>query len=134
MELYRQGHLLVAAIRLFEYEHQKQPSVADLCSYLSFSEEYGHLVCRKLLELGVIEGVEKPDGIRLFIRDYLKLEEVPQDADTDRLHDEIEKFKESQKDLTSKIEAIKASASAKKKDLFAGLEDKLKKQLESKKA
>jgi hypothetical protein len=133
MELYQQGHLLVAAIRILEHGQKKQPSLTDICTCLSLSEESGHLICRKLLGLGVVEAVEKPDGIRLFIRDHLKLEEIPRTQETDRFHEEIEKFKASQKGLANKIEALKASNSEKKKSLFADLEDKLKKQLEAKK-
>jgi hypothetical protein len=62
----------------------------------------------------------------------LKIEETPRDADGTQLDAELQKFKDSQKALTEKIETIQAKQARKKKDLFAEMEKKLKQELDKK--
>jgi small-conductance mechanosensitive channel len=130
--LYALAHLFVAAIRVCEHQMSSPPTIDDISKTLAMSLERSNYVCRKLKELGVIDSVEGSYGNRLFVRDHLKIEELPRDADETQLDAELQKFKASQKALTEKIETIQARQARKKKDLFAEMEKKLKQELHKK--
>lgn len=125
-DFYSQAHLTVAAIRVLTHQSNTPPSVEAICQALSFSLEEGHMVCRRIEELGIIEVVEGAFGTRLFVRQHLKLEEISRGADTDKLGEALKKFQNSQKEHSQKLESFKARQDQKRKDLFAELEKKLK--------
>ncbi|MGD2272267.1 MAG: hypothetical protein PVI06_17840 [Desulfobacterales bacterium] len=131
-DLYSTAHLFVAAIRVWDYQNSKPPSVEDVCRALAFSAERGNFVCKRLEQMGVVEVVEGAYGTRLFVKDHLKIEDIPRDEKTRKIDDEISKFKKSQKKLTRKIESFQAEQAQKKKNLFADVEKKLKEKLEKK--
>lgn len=132
MDLYKKAHLVVAAIRLLEHQNSASPSIEMVCQMLSFSIEKGNLVIRNLKELGILDVTEGAFGVRLFIKNHLAIENIQRDENEDKLADELEKFQNAQKQRFKKIESIKAQQAAKKKDLFAEIEQKLKKGLEKK--
>ncbi|MDJ0985743.1 MAG: hypothetical protein QNJ26_09385 [Desulfobacterales bacterium] len=131
-DLYVTAHLFVAAVRVCEHQMGTPPTIGDISQLLTMSMERSNYVCRKLKELGVIDSVEGSFGNRLFVCDHLKIEEIPRDADGKQLEAELNKFKESQKALSDKIETIQAKQAQKKKDLFAEMEKKLKQELDKK--
>jgi len=126
-DLYSNAHLVVAAIRIFTHKNSKHPSLDEICKTLSFSLEQGNLICKKLNELGIIDVVEGAFENHLFIKDHLKIEEIPRDKKEDRLEEALKKFKDSKKDFSKKIESFQAKQAEKQKALFAELEEKLKK-------
>ena len=132
LDFYTSCHLLVAATRVLEYQKGRPPNIDEVCEMLSISLEQGHLLSRKLNELGILQVVEGSYGLRLFIRDHLKLEEIPKEATGDRLGEAVRQFQNSRKDIQNKVAAIKADQAGKKKDLFAELEKKLKAGLDKK--
>ena len=115
IDLYDEAHLLVAAIRIFNHLNSRPPTVEDLCQTIHISLERGNLICRRLEELEIIEAVAGSYGARWYVKDHLKLEDIPQKA------------------LSQKIESMKAEQKQKKKNLFADMEKKLKEELEKKK-
>ena len=129
---YSKAHLFVAAMRLCNHNNGSPPTIEDICQTTSFSLEQANFLCRKLEELGVINAVEGSYGIRLFIQDHLKIEEIPQQEDGRELEEELKKFQESQKKLTQKIESFKVEQAEKKKNLFAEMDKKLKAELNKK--
>ena len=131
-DLYSTAHLFVAAIRVWSHQNSKAPSVDDVCNTLAFSAERGNFLCKQLEELGVVEVVEGAFGTRLFVKDHLKIEDIPRDQKVSKLDDELSKFKETQKEFSRKIESFKAEQVQKKKDLFADVEKKLKEQMDKK--
>jgi hypothetical protein len=131
-DIYNNSHLLVAGIRVLEHVHQRPPTMDEVCAFLSISLEQGNLICRKLTEIGCLEVVEGSFGIRLFIRDHLKLEDLPKTLTDDTLGKAVRQFQNSRKDIENKIAAIKAGQADKKKSLFAELEKKLKSGLDKK--
>ena len=131
-DLYAAAHLFVAAIRVHEHQMSAPPTIDDISTILVMSLERSNYICRKLKELEIIDSVEGSYGNRLFVRDHLKIEEIPRDADGTQLDEELQKFKDSQKALTEKIETIQAKQAQKKKDLFAEMEKKLKQELDKK--
>jgi len=125
--LYSNAHLVVAAIRIFTHKNSRHPSMDEICRTLSFSLEQGNLICKKLKDLGIIDMVEGAFENQLFIKDHLKIEEIPRDKKEDRLEEALKKFKDSKKDFSKKIESFQAKQAEKQKALFAELEEKLKK-------
>jgi hypothetical protein len=126
-DLYSNAHLLVAVIRIFTHKNSKHPSMNEICKTLSFSLEQGNLICKKLKDLGIIDVVEGAFENHLFIKDHLKIEEIPRDKKEDKFEDALKKFKDSKKDFSKKIESFQAKQAEKQKALFAELEEKLKK-------
>ena len=126
-DLYSNAHLVVAAIRIFIHKNSKHPSLNEICKTLSFSLEQGNLICNKLKALGIIDLVEGAFESHLFIKDHLKIEDIPKDEKEDKFGDALKKFKNSKKDFSKKIESFQAKQAEKQKALFAELEEKLKK-------
>jgi hypothetical protein len=131
-DLYSTAHLFVAAIRVWSHQNSKAPSVGDICNTLEISTERGIFLCKQLEELEVVEVVEGAFGTRLFVKDHLKIEDIPKDQKISKLDDELSKFKETRKEFSRKIESFKAEQAQKKKDLFADVEKKLKEQMNKK--
>ncbi|MGW8326204.1 MAG: hypothetical protein ACWGNI_10850 [Desulfobacterales bacterium] len=126
-DLYSNAHLVVAAIRIFTHKNSKNPSLNEICATLSFSLEQGNLICKKLKDLGIIDVVEGAFENHLFVKDHLKIEEIPRDKKEDKLEEALKKFKDSKKDFSKKIESFQVKQAEKQKALFAELEEKLKK-------
>ncbi|MFZ0242407.1 MAG: hypothetical protein WAL90_12240 [Desulfobacterales bacterium] len=131
-DLYSSAHLFIAAMRLCEHRQAGRASVEDVCRLTGLSLEQGNFICKKLLDDGIVERVEGAFGTRLFIKDHLKIEEIPRKEKGRLLEEEIRKFQDSKKGLDQKIESIKAAQAEKKKSLFADVEKKFKEHLEKK--
>ncbi len=125
--LYDQGHLVVAAIRVLEHQKGIPPSVDDISRCLCLSAEQSSRICSRLQEADVIEVVKGAYGTRAFVRDYLRLEDLPKSEESAKLADEVKKFQESRKGMDEKIAEFKAQQEEKKKSMFAELDKKLKK-------
>ena len=130
--LYSSAHLFVSAVRIFEHQNNTPATLEDISRILKISIERSHYLGRKLKEMGIIDEVQVSYGTRLFIKDHLKIEDIPREDDGGKLEAELRKFKESQKELSHKIETIQAKQAEKKKNLFAEMEKKLKKELNKK--
>jgi hypothetical protein len=115
-----------------DHRQAGRASVEDVCGLIGLSLEQGNFICKKLLEDGIIERVDGAFGTRLFIKDHLKIEEIPRKEKGSSLEEEIRKFQDSKKGFAQKIESLKAAQAEKKKSLFADVEKKLKEQLEKK--
>jgi hypothetical protein len=124
---YENAHLVVAAIRIFTHQNSRHPSIDEICKILSFSLEQGNLICKKLQDMGIVDVVEGAFENHFFIKDHLKIEEIPRDKKEDKLEDALKKFKDSRKDFSKKIESFQVKQAQKQKALFAELEEKLKK-------
>ena len=131
-DFYTQAHLMVAAIRVFEHKNSRQPTIEELCQTIEFSVEKGNFICRKLEELEIVEAVEGSYGTRLFVRDHLKIEDIPRGESENNFEEELKKFQDDRKAITQKIETFQAEQKQKKKDLFSEMEKKLKKELDKK--
>jgi hypothetical protein len=131
-DFHSNAHLIVSAIRILEHQTSTSPSIEDVCRILSFSLEHGHFLFKKLQGLDIIDIVEGAYGNRLFVKNYLKIEEIPRGTQESKLEKELKKFQDTKKDYSEKIESIQAKQAEKKKSLFAELEKKLKKDLDKK--
>jgi len=131
-DFYTEAHLLVAAIRVHEHVHSRPATLEDVCRLLALSAEHAGIISRKLEDLGVIEAVQGSFGTRLFVRDHLKLEDIPRGELGRKLEDEVKKFQDTQRSFTQKIESLRVEQAGKKKNLFAEMEKKLKEELDRK--
>jgi len=128
IDLYTKAHLVVAAIRILEHKDAVSSSIEKVCQMISFSLEHGNLICKKLGKMGIIEIVEGSYETRLFVKNHLKIEEIPRGAGESKLEEELKKFQSNKKGLSKKIELFQAEQAEKQKNLFAELEKKLKNQ------
>ena len=124
---YENAHLVVAAIRIFSHQNSRHPSIDEICRILSISLEQGYLICKKLKDMGIVDVVEGAYENHFFIKDHLKIEEIPKGQKEDKFEDALKKFKDSRKDFSKEIESFQAKQAKKQKALFAELEEKLKK-------
>jgi hypothetical protein len=107
-DFYSNAHLIVAAIRVLTHQNSTPPSMDQVCRIISFSLEQGNFICKKLKEIGIVDVVE--GGLK-----------------EDNLEESLKAFQNSRKDFTRKIESFQAKQAKKQRDLFAELEEKLKK-------
>ncbi|MFO7971807.1 MAG: hypothetical protein R6U40_08660 [Desulfobacterales bacterium] len=126
-DFYSNAHLVVAAIRILTHRESTPPSIDQVCRTIAFSLEQGNFICKKLKEIGVVDVVEGGFGTRLFVKNHLKIEEIPKPKKEDTLEESLKAFQNSKKDFTKKIESFQAKQAKKQRDLFAELEEKLKK-------
>lgn len=131
-DFYSNAHLVVAAIRIIEHQKANAPTVDAVCRFLSFSPEQGNFICRQLREMEIIDSIKSAYGIRLFIKNHLKLEEIPRGEQDSRLEKELAKFQSNREDMDKKIKSFQSEQAQKQKDLFAELDKKLKTGLDKK--
>ena len=132
--LYESAHLFVAAIRLLSHRDQSPPDLDQVCDMLQLSKERGGFLCRRLEEIGAVEAVQGAYGLRLFVRQHLKIEDIPKEDAPDRLQDELSKFQAAQKTAANRIATMQADQKKKKKSLFEEMEKKLRAEIEKKKS
>ena len=131
-DFYTEAHLLVAAIRVHEHVHSRPATLEDVCRLLALSAEHAGIISRRLEDLGIIEAVQGSFGTRMFLRDHLRLEDIPRGELGRKLEDEVKKFQDTQRSFTQKIESLRVEQAGKKKNLFAEMEKKLKEELDRK--
>lgn len=132
--LYESAHLFVAAVRVLTHREQTPPDIDQVADLLGLSKERAGFLCRRLEEIGAVEAVPGAYGLRLFVRDHLKLEDLPKEDAPDRLRDELSKFKAEQQKTASRIATLQADQKKKKKSLFEEMEKKLRAEIEKKKS
>ncbi len=128
-DFYDMAHLVVAAIRVLEHQSGQPATVEGVCRKLSFSLDRVNFVCHRLEKLGVIERPAGAHGERLFIKDHLKIEQIDRTETESQLEKQLKRFQDSRGHLEEKIETLRKKQAHRKKDLFADLESRLKKEL-----
>jgi uncharacterized protein YlxW (UPF0749 family) len=101
---------------------------------LNLSSERTGFICRRLEDIGALETVKGAYGVRLFVRDHLKIEDIPKEDAPDKLQNELSKFQAAQQNAASRIAALQADQKKKKKNLFEEMEKKLRAEIEKKKS
>ena len=134
VSLYDSAHLFIAAVRVLTHKEQSPPDIDQVCDMLGVSKERGGFICRRLEEIGALEAVPGAYGLRLFVRDHLKLEDIPKEEAPNRLKDELSRFKAEQQKTASRIATLQADQKKKKKNLFEEMEKKLRAEIEKKKS
>ena len=127
-DFYSDAHLVVAAIRVLTHQNSTPPSMDQVCRIISFSLEQGNFICKKLKEIGIVDVVEGGFGTRLFIKNHLKIEEIPRGKKEDKLGDALKEFQNSKKDFTREVESCEAKPAKKQNDNFCEKGGKKKKE------
>ena len=128
-DFYSMAHLVVAAIRVLEHQSGQPASVEGVCKKLSFSLDRGNFVCHRLEKMGVIERPAGVHGNRLFIKDHVKIEQIDRGETESHLDKELKRFQNSRGRLEKKVNTLRDKRARQKKDLFADLESRFKKEL-----
>lgn len=117
---------MVAALRLFLFKNRRPPSVRELSEMIDLSPEMGHYFCNRLSRLGVLEIVEAAFEERVYLKDHLKLEELPREEKASTMEAEVQKHLEEMQRHQEEIQRMQLSHQDRKKDLFSDLERQLK--------
>jgi DNA-binding IscR family transcriptional regulator len=129
MDQYTEAHVLVAAIRVLEHQKKRPPTIEETCEMIAISLEAGYALCRKLKEKGIVRTVEGNFGMKLFVEDHLRIEEIPRGEKKNDLAQELAQFQKKQQNQNKKVEAIQEELARKRHEKFAEIEAKLKKEL-----
>ena len=101
---------------------------------LHISDEAGYALRRKLESLGIIETVADPFTVKMAIANHLAVENLPrQEEAKDALARELERFQAAKKSGEQKISSLQAEFARKQQEKLAGIEAKLKKEMERRK-
>jgi len=131
--LYTLAHLVVAAIRIHEHKHSGPPTIGNVCDALLISLEEGNRLSLKLSEMQIIEALENPGGTRLFVKNHILIENIPDQPEINNIQSELDQFKKSRKEHINKIKSIQTEQAEKKKKLQEELDQKLKSIMRDKK-
>ncbi len=119
------GLLVTSAIRVLRHKLSKPPDAAMIAELLEWGSEKTHAALFGLVSNGVLSLHETPFEAYYEIIDYLKIEDLPAEAEQDALQDEVDEFKresESKQDQLNKM-FESDDVARKKKESLASLED-----------
>lgn len=131
-DFYRKAHLVAAAIRILEHRESAPASIEGLSHLLLFSPEEILRLCRRMADMDIIQIMEKAGDLRIFLKDHLKIEDIPVAAESSTMASELMKFMQSRENQQKKIDALAAEQAEKKKKRNQELEQKLKDVLKKK--
>jgi len=125
---YEQGHVVVAAVRLFSHREGKMPTARDIAELTGLQMDLTLFLCNRLLKLGVLKMIKGAFDDRYHIGDHIALEALPKSVDHEAMVKEVEKFKADSVQKKKKLENMFTSGELdqKKKDRQRQLEDRLK--------
>lgn len=125
---YRDGHLVVAAIRILEHTRSVPPREEDVAELLQWHVDHARVVVRSLRELGIVEELKAAHEIRLKIRDHIALEELEQGEDlSDSMAREIAEFESRSSEKHEELDRLFGAAEPPKSEK----KTKLQKEFES---
>ena len=118
---YREGHLLVACIRVLSHQRKHPPKAEEITELLGWPHEKVGFLLRGLVEDEILVRVGSAYDERYEIRDHLKLETLPQADDDSGLADDIKAFDEKMAQEQAKLESLfrEGEEPAKKKRISA---------------
>lgn len=130
MDTYTEAHIFVAAIRVLQHQKNIPPTLEDVCELLGSSAEAGYAICRTLKKRGIIETLEDPYSIKLFVADHLALEQIPKTREQENtLAKELEKFQQEKRSKDKDVAKIQAELDRKKQEKLSDIEKKFKEQM-----
>ena len=126
---WEKGHLVVAAIRVCRHQKGTPPGPKEIAALLEWGSEETHAVLLGLVKSEVITLHESPFEAYYEIKDHLRLEELPREAEQDALEDEVEEFKRSSQSKQDELERMfdDGDMDKKKKKQLENLEDEFSK-------
>ena len=89
---YRDGHAVVAAVRVHEMREGRPPTSSELAQLLGWHADLAGVVTRALCELGILKQLASPYDVRFEIRDHLALEKLEDDDNQAGFAAELDSF------------------------------------------
>jgi uncharacterized protein YwgA len=131
---YEDGHLIVAAVRVLCFRNAKPPTPADIASFLGIPPEFAKNLVVALGDLGILRVLENPFEIRIELGNHLSLEDLPREADTPSIKDELDSFIERKKKQVEETEKMLSldEIEKTKHEKMSKLEDEMRKMKKSK--
>jgi hypothetical protein len=104
---YREGHLVVAAIRVGSHRQNGRPptedEVAEVCG---LSREWVGVLVSQLARSGVLRLLTGPFETRVEIADHLALEKLPHFESTSGVEDELKEFAAKKREEDEKLKRL----------------------------
>lgn len=134
LSLYEQGHLVVAALRLFTHTEGRMPAAAEIAEMTGMSVEVTLLLCRRLIEVEALRAVEGAFGERYCLGDHRRLEDLPRAVDDAEMEREIERFRAVKDGEQKKIEDMfrRGEFEKKRQEEMKSLEDRFREHAQEK--
>lgn len=123
----QQAHLLVAGVRVLEYQQKRPPSVDELARLLQMSHEVaGHQV-RVLESLEILQTIKSPFDLLVELKDHHKIEDLPLEESGPGFKDEVEDFHRQFEEKQKKLQNLFDSGDQEKRqqERFADLDSEL---------
>jgi len=127
--LYEEAQIILAGIRLFKHRERRLPSLKELAEFTHFNTESAHHLCNRLETLGAVERIHGAFDERICLKNVLEAEKLREATDSPNLDKEIKKQKEDHENAIKEVEKKFSDNYGKKEkeDLFAKIEEKIKK-------
>ncbi len=103
---YRDGHLMVACIRVLEALRQHPPQEGEIAELLGWPQEKVTFLLRGLVEEGILARVGSAFDERYEIRDHRKLEDLPMDEEDPGIAADLAAFEQKQAREQEKLERL----------------------------
>jgi len=104
---YREGHLVVAAIRVAAHRQSGRPPTEDEIAAVSgLSREWVGVLVSQLGRLGVVQLLTGPFETRVEILDHLALEKLPHTESKSDVEDELKEFAAKKREEDEKLRQI----------------------------
>ena len=94
---YEDGHLIVAAVRVLSHNADKPPTPEGLAELLGLAPDFVRNLVVALGDQGILKVVENPFEIRTEVKNHIKLEELPKEAQGPSIQDELDEFVKKKK-------------------------------------
>ncbi len=94
---YEDGHLIVAAVRVLSHSADRPPTPEDIADLLGLAPDFVRNLVVMLGDEGILKVVENPFEIRTEVKNHIKLEELPKEAQGPSIQDELDEFVKKKK-------------------------------------
>ncbi len=101
-----QAHLIAAAIRVLEHQHNRPPTPEEIAELLGISSEIVLHIARGMERKGILRSIETPFELRLDVEDHLAIEDLPSESAGPDMGREIEDFHRRSEDRQKRIERM----------------------------
>ncbi|MEW5734780.1 MAG: hypothetical protein AB1921_07990 [Thermodesulfobacteriota bacterium] len=128
---YYRSHLVVAACRIILHQSGAPPTVKDIAKLLSYTEEDCQHTVNMLEKLEVLRIVASGSDDRIFVEDPKPLEDLARERESGKMEKELDEYAEKRRAEMDRIKKLATGEGQRKKDLFAALTEKLKKDVSS---
>jgi len=104
---YREGHLVVAALRVASHRQNGRPPTEDeIAEVCGLSREWVGVLVSQLDRMGVLRLLTGPFETRVEIADHLALEKLPQTESMSGVEDDLKEFAAKKREEDEKLRRI----------------------------